>query len=197
VNLPSPNLKGETSLEEVLYERRSVREFSGDPLALAEVSQLLWSAQGITAGWGGRTAPSAGATYPLELYLVAGLVDGLPSGVYRYSPENHSLVRTREGDVRAALRTAALDQDWVKEAPASVIIAAAYERTTGKYGDRGVTYVHMEAGHAAQNLCLQAGSVDLGAVTVGAFDDEQVSDVVGLLTGESPLYVIPVGRKRS
>jgi SagB-type dehydrogenase family enzyme len=99
--------------------------------------------------------------------------------------------------VRAALRTAALDQDWVKEAPASVIIAAAYERTTGKYGDRGVTYVHMEAGHAAQNLCLQAGSVDLGAVTVGAFDDEQVSDVVGLLTGESPLYVIPVGRKRS
>ncbi len=196
VDLPSPNLEGERSLEEVLYERRSVREFSGEPVAVAEVSQLLWAAQGMTAGWGGRTAPSAGATYPLEVYLIAGLVDGLPAGVYRYIPEGHTLVRTRGGDVRPELRVAALDQDWVKEAPVSVVIAAVYERTTAKYGDRGAQYVHMEAGHAAQNICLQATAIDLGAVTVGAFDDDQVSGVVGLSTRESPLYVIPVGRKK-
>ena len=197
VKLPDPNLKGETSLEEALYERRSVREFSTEPLTLAEVSQLLWAGQGKTSDWGGRTAPSAGATYPLETYLVAGTVEGLLPGVYRYDPEDHALVKTRDGDVRERLGAAALGQSWVKEAPVSIVVTAVYERTTGKYGDRGVVYVHMEAGHAAQNICLQATALDLGAVTVGAFYDDQVGDIVALPAGEFPLYVIPVGKKKN
>ena len=195
VKLPEPKLEGEISLEEALYRRRSVREFSAEGLTLQEVSQLLWAGQGQTADWGGRTAPSAGATYPLELYLVAGRVDGIAAGVYRYTSEGHSLTKVADGDVRQRLGIAAVDQSWVKDAAASIVVASVYERTTGRYGDRGVTYVHIEAGHAAQNICLQAVAMDLGAVTVGAFHDDQVSDILALSGGEVPLYVIPLGRK--
>ncbi|MEW6033865.1 MAG: SagB/ThcOx family dehydrogenase [Chloroflexota bacterium] len=195
LKLPESTLKGETSLEAALFERRSVREYAKLPLKLGEVSQLLWAAQGITAEWGGRTAPSAGALYPLEVYLVVGDVEALAPGVYRYRPEGHELVRVKDGDLRGKLAEAALGQAWVGGGAVDIVIAAAYERTTKKYGERGVRYVHIEVGHAAQNICLQATALGLGAVTVGAFSDERVKGVLAMPENEAPLYIIPVGRK--
>jgi len=195
VQLPEPRLKSEISLEEALLKRRSIREYANLPLTLEDVSQLLWAAQGITTGWGGRTAPSAGALYPLEVYLVVGNVENLAAGVYKYKPERHELVKVRDDDVREELAKAALGQNWVMEAAIDIVIAAVYERTTKKYGDRGVRYTHMEAGHAAQNIYLQAAALDLGMVTIGAFYDDQVKDILDMPRNETPLYVIPVGRK--
>ena len=195
IQLPEPRLKSEVSLEEALLKRRSVREYANLPLTLEDVSQLLWAAQGITVKWGGRTAPSAGALYPLEVYLVVGNVENLAAGVYKYKPERHELVKVRDDDVRGELAKAALGQSWVKEGAIDIVIAAVYERTTKKYGDRGVRYIHMEAGHAAQNIYLQAVALDLGMVTIGAFYDDRVKDILGMPRNETPLYVIPVGRK--
>jgi len=195
LKLPDPRLRSDVSLEETLLERRSVREYADEALTLEEVSQLLWAAQGITAEWGGRTAPSAGGLYPLELYVAAGNVKELAPGVYKYEPEGHELTKVRDDDVRAQLAEAALGQKWVKEGAIDIVIAAVYQRTTKKYGDRGVRYVHMEAGHAAQNIYLQAIALDLGMVTVGAFYDEEVRTIVGMPENEAPLYVISVGRK--
>ena len=196
VPLPRPSLKGELSLEEALLRRRSVRDYAPDPLTIDEVSQLLWAAQGITGQSGGRTAPSAGGLYPLELLVVAGSVEGFSPGVYRYDPQTHELRQTREGDLRGELAAAALDQIWVREGAMNIVIAAVYGRTTGKYGDRGVRYAHLEAGHAAQNICLQATALNLGTVTVGAFHDEQLKDILLLSGDETPLYVMPVGKIR-
>lgn len=193
--LPDPRLESGVSLEETLVTRRSVRKYLEAPLTLGEVSQLLWAAQGITTQWGGRTAPSAGGLYPLEVYLIVGKVDNLAPGIYKYKPERHELVKTRDEDIRAELAKAALGQAWVKEGAVVIVIAGVYERTTKKYGDRGVRYVHMEAGHAAQNIYLQATALNLGMVVVGAFYDDQVKDIVGMPGNEAPLYVIPVGRK--
>lgn len=195
VELPEPRQDSEVSLEETLAERRSVREYTGEPLTLEEVAQLVWSAQGATAGWGGRTAPSAGALYPLEVYVVVGDVEGLDTGLYRYEPEKHHLSKLGDKDLRSELAEAALDQEWVKEGAIDIVISAVYERTTQKYGDKGVRYVHMEAGHAAQNVYLQATALDLGMVSVGGFYDSQVKQVLRLPENEQPLYIIPVGRK--
>ena len=196
MQLPAPRYESETSVEEALVQRRSVREYADENLTLEELSQLLWAAQGSTAPWGGRTAPSAGALYPLELYVVVGAVDGLESGVYRYRPHEHELEKVKDGDVRAALSDAALGQEFIQEAAIDIVFTAVYERTTVKYRERGIRYVYMEAGHAAQNVYLQAVALDLGTVTVGAFFDEDVSAVVGLHAQENPLYIMPVGRKR-
>lgn len=195
ITLPAPKLKSEVSVEETLRQRRSIRDYSEEALTLAEVSQLLWAAQGVTAEWGGRTAPSAGALYPLEVYVTVGNVDELAPGVYKYRPDAHALVQVGDEDVRVELAEAALGQTWVEEGAIDIVISAVCERTTTKYGDRGVRYVHMEAGHAAQNICLQATALGLGVVTVGAFYDDQVKDVVAMLEDEVPLYIIPVGRK--
>jgi SagB-type dehydrogenase family enzyme len=194
VDLPQPRLEGDISLEETLRMRRSVREYAGAPLTLEEVSQLLWAAQGITSESGGRTAPSAGALYPLEVYLAAGDVEGLPAGVYRYDPAPHQLVKVKGGDVRTELCDVSLGQEAVRNGAIDIVIAAVYERTEVKYGDRAVRYVQMEAGHAGQNVCLQAAALELGAVTIGAFSDDAVAQVLGLRDDEAPLYVIPVGR---
>jgi SagB-type dehydrogenase family enzyme len=179
-------LEGEVSLEETLAARRSIRDYTGDALHLEEVSQLLWAAQGITSDWGGRTAPSAGALYPLEVYLVAGEVEGLASGVYKYDPEEHELSVVREGDVREELARVALGQGPVREAAIDIVIAAVYERTVRKYGDRAERYVHMEAGHAGQNVYLQATALGLGTVTIGAFQDVRVQEVMGMAHDEAP-----------
>jgi len=194
VELPAPELKGRMSVEEALSRRRSVREYAAGPLQLAEVSQLLWAAQGVTAEWGGRAAPSAGGLYPLEVLLVAGEVAGLAPGVYRYTPAAHNLALIREGDLRASLAAAALDQQWVSQASTNIVITAIYARTTGKYGDRGVRYVDMEAGHAAQNICLEATALGLGTGTIGAFHDDRVKELLDLAADEIPLYILPVGR---
>ena len=193
--LPDPFLDSPISIEQALSERRSVRDYSNAPLTLAEISQLLWAAQGITHPSGYRTAPSAGALYPLEVYLVVGNVEDLPAGVYLYDPEKHLLKLVSEGDIRSELSDAALGQEPVENAAAVIIIAAVFERTTGKYGDRGIQYVHMEVGSAAQNIYLQAVSLDLGTVFIGAFDDEEIKEVVGLQDQEQPLCIMPVGRK--
>jgi len=195
IDLPEPRYDSEVSIEQSLLNRRSIRSYTGEPLTLQELSQLLWATQGLTDPRGFRAAPSAGGLYPLELYIVAGDVTDLTPGVYRYEPEGHQLVKIMDSDKRAELAEAALGQGWVKEGAVSIVFTAVYERTTVKYGDRGIRYVHMEAGHAAQNLCLQATALGLGAVTVGAFHDEEVNKLLNLPADEQPLYVIPVGRK--
>jgi SagB-type dehydrogenase family enzyme len=192
-SLPAADTSGGMSLARALAERESVRSFSGSALTAAAAGQLLWAAQGITHAEGRRTAPSAGALYPLEVYLVAGRVDGLPAGTYRYDPAGHRLVPVREGDRRAELAEAALGQGWVGTAPAVVAIAAVYERTRTKYGDRAARYVPIEAGAAGENVCLQATALGLGSVMVGAFRDGKVGQVIGLREGETPLLLIPVG----
>lgn len=194
--LPIPRTRGDVSLEESLVKRRSVREYGNKPLSLEEVSQLLWAAQGITAHWGARTAPSAGALYPLEVVVVVGNVRDLPPGAYRYDPKRHEMVEIAVGDLRSQLADAALGQSTVRNAAIDVVFTAVYQRTTRKYGDRGIQYVHMEVGHAAQNICLQATALGLGTVPIGAFDDELVSRLLNLPKDERPLYLIPVGKQR-
>ncbi|MCS7215202.1 MAG: SagB/ThcOx family dehydrogenase [Thermodesulfovibrio sp.] len=196
INLPKPRTKGNLSLEETLNKRRSLREYSSEALTLTEVSQLLWSSQGITDEKGRRTAPSAGALYPISVYLVAGNVKNISSGLYKYEPHNHQLIKIKEGDIRDFLSKASLGQPWVRNAPINLVITAVYEITTRKYGERGIRYVHIEVGHAAQNVLLQAVALDLGAVPVGAFNDEDVKKILNLKETEQPLYIIPVGRKK-
>lgn len=196
VKLPEPCSTSNTSVETALSKRRSIRDYSGENLTLEEVSQLLWAAQGITAPWGGRTAPSAGALYPLELYIVVGDVEGIDKGVYKYKPEEHELKKVKEGDIRAELADAAGGPEYVRDAAIDIVFTAVYERTTGKYGGRGIRYVHIEVGHAAQNVYLQAVSLDLGTVVIGAFIDDQVKELVNAGEQENPLYIMPVGRKR-
>jgi SagB-type dehydrogenase family enzyme len=195
ISLPAPRLEGDMSLEEAILNRRSRRDFKDSPLTLGEVSQILWAAEGITSDTGLRAAPSAGALYPLDLYLVVGKqgVAGLGEGVYHYLPHSHSLESILEGDVRQTLARLSLEQMFIAEAPLSLLITGEYERTTGKYGDRGVRYVHMEAGHVGQNVYLQAEALGLGTVTIGAFQDEEISQALNLPSGHRPLYVMPIG----
>lgn len=195
VPLPRPHRDGLMPLEQALAARRSIREYAADSLSLAELGQLLWAAQGITDQRGLRTAPSAGATYPLQVLVCAGNVDGLASGVYRYRLERHDLLPTLAGDCRAELARAALDQTWMSQGAAMLAITAAYERTTARYGERGIRYVHMEVGHAAQNIYLQAVALGLGTVFVGAFHDDRVQAVLALDEQEVPLGLMPVGRR--
>ena len=165
------------------------------PIDLVQLSQLLWAAQGETDESGLRAAPSAGALYPLELYLVAGAVEGLEPGVYRYEVDGHRLARVASGDRRRELARAALGQSAVSGAAAVIAVGGVYERTTGKYGTRGRRYVHMEAGHAAQNLLLQATTLGLDAVPIGAFDDPAVRKAAAMDRGTRALYLLPVGRE--
>ncbi|MCK5314389.1 MAG: SagB/ThcOx family dehydrogenase [Anaerolineales bacterium] len=194
ITLPKPVYSSETSVEAALLNRQSTRSYRGESLALSEVGQLLWAAQGITRPGGYRTAPSAGALYPLEVYLLAGDVRDLDSGFYKYNPESHELWGVFEGDKRVELSQAALNQEAIRDAPAVIVISGIYERTTGKYGERGHQYVHMEVGSAAQNVYLQAVSLHLGTVFIGAFYDEDVKKVLQLGENEEPFCILPVGR---
>ena len=196
IKLPEPKVDGKVPLEKAIFRRRSVRDYRGDALTMGEVSQLLYAAQGSTDPKGLRSTPSAGALYPLEVYVVAGRVEGLLSGIYRYRSRGHELIKVVEGRQEGELAAAALGQSWIKDAPASIVISAVYERTTGKYRDRGLRYVHMEAGHAAQNVCLQAVAAELGSVIVGAFSDNDVKTALHMPDPEEPLVIIPVGRSR-
>jgi len=188
IKLPVPRKRGDVSLEETILRRRSKREFKAGFLSKEQISQLLWAAQGITDSSGFfRAAPSAGALYPLEIYIA------FSEGVYHYRPAGHILERVSTEDVRLALCEAALGQEFIASAPLDIIITAIYERTTGKYGERGIRYVHMEAGHAAQNILLQAVALGLGSVPIGAFSDKDVSMALTLPAECIPLYIIPVG----
>ncbi len=190
VTLPSPRTDGAVSLETCLAQRRSVREYADRDLTWEQIGQLLWAAQGLTAEWGGRTAPSAGALYPLEVYVAT------RQGVYHYMPQGHRLGILATGDQRGALQGVSLNQSAVGSAPAVFVVTAVYARTAGKYGDRATRYVHLEAGHAAQNLLLQAVALGLGGVPIGAFDDAGIQRVLGLPADHEPVYVIPVGYPR-
>ena len=194
IPLPEPRYAGDVSVEKALRERRSVRSYEDAPLDLAEISQILWSAQGITSTRGFRTAPSAGALYPLELYVITGNVKNLPAAIYKYTPRNHALLEIVSGDRRPHLSRAALRQGSIRKAPAVILFCAVFERTTGKYGQRGIRYVHMEVGHAAQNVCLQAIALGLQTVVIGAFRDAEVKAIANLPADEQPLYFVPVGR---
>lgn len=196
IRLPEPVQDSDTSIEEALRMRRSTRSYIDKPLTLADISQLLWATQGITSQSGLRTAPSAGALYPLEIYVVAGNVDDLPDGVYKYRPDKHELSKMLDGDKRNDLCNAALGQTSIRNAAAVIVISAVYERTTVKYGDRGIKYVHMESGHAAQNVFLQTVPLNIGTVVIGAFDDDAVKEVLKMPEGEQPLYIMPVGRMK-
>ncbi len=191
--LPKPKKRGTISVEEALEDRRSRRSFSEKSLTLRQVSQLLWAAQGITDTGQMRTAPSAGATYPLEIYIAVKNVEDLEPGVYHFNPDKNTLQKVLSGDKSTDLMTASLGQGFVETAAMNLIVAAVYERTTDRYGDRGERYVHMEVGHLGQNIYLQSESLDLGTVAVGAFNDEDVAQVLNLPENEKPLYIMPIG----
>ncbi len=196
IKLPAPDKKGGMPVELAINNRRSVRDYSDKPLTIKEVSQLLWSAQGITNKERSlRAAPSAGATYPLELYLVADDVTGLDDGVYHYIPKGHYIKKIKDEQIKGELTTAALGQSFISDAPIILVISAVYERTTYRYGDRGKRYVHMEVGHVAENIYLQAESLHLGTVVVGAFADEKVKKLIGMKDKETPMYIMTGGKK--
>ena len=188
INLPEPKLKGEVSLEEAINRRRSERRLSSQKLTLEQISQLCWAGQGITGKRSAfRSAPSAGALYPLELRVLT------QEGIYRYIPDGHKLEMVIDQDRRKMLAKAALSQDWFQDAPLVFVISAVYKRTTSKYGTRGRRYVEMEVGYAAENIHLQAVALGLGSTSVGAFSDADVGKIVNVASGESPLLIIPVG----
>lgn len=189
VMLPSPDVDGKVALETAIQKRRSVRSFADKSLTLAQIGQLLWAAQGITDKKGYRAAPSAGALYPLEIYVVK------EDGLFRYLVESHRLERLSDKDLRASLQSAALFQASVGKAPVDIIITAVYERVTSKYGERGIRYTDIEVGHAAENILLQAVCLGLSTVPIGAFNDNSVAKVLSLPEDEVPLYIIPVGYK--
>ena len=193
IELPQPRLTGSISLEEVLKSRRSVRSFKSEPLTLGELSQLLWAAQGVT-GVRYRTAPSAGALYPLEVYVAVGNVEGLDAGVYRYSPARHTLSEVRTGNVLRSLSRAAYWQKHAGAGAVAIVFSAVYERTAQKYGKRGTRFADMEAGHAAQNVYLQAEALGLGTVVVGAFMEGWLKTVLRMRDDEQPLSIMPIGK---
>lgn len=196
IALPEPDRVGELSIEAALNQRRSVRSYGSQPLTFEEISQLAWAAQGITdAQRGFRTAPSAGGTFPIEVYLLITAQDKVDDGVYHYLPEEHALEKKTEGDFRAELREAALGQPSITDASLVIVITGVTARTAQRYGERAERYVYMEAGHVAQNIYLQGIALEIGTVSMGAFDDERVSTLLRLSKGEQPLYIMPVGKE--
>ncbi len=197
VKLPNPKFRG-ISIEEALRKRRSIREYSKKSLTLSEMSQLLWAAQGITGKIYGtflRTAPSAGALYPFEIYIFVNNVDDLKNGIYHFSLREHSIVLIKEGDFRDKLLRASLEQEMVRDAAAVFVLSAIFDRTRSKYGERGYRYVYMEAGHISQNIYLQATSLGLGTVVVGAFADDKINELIGIDgRKEAVIAIQPVGR---
>ena len=186
--LSTPRLDGVVSLEKAIQMRRSIRAYQAQPIEESNLSQILWAAQGVDPPSGHRNAPSAGALYPLELYLVGA------DGIFHYQVENHSLEITRSGDHRAALANAALAQEFIAQAPLTIVIVAVPERTSRKYGrDRTPRYIDFEVGHVAQNIMLQASALGLGSVPVGAYNDEAVVQILDLPGDRVPLYLLPIG----
>ncbi len=191
IKLPAVKISRTLSVEEAISKRRSRRRFKDISLDQKKLSHLLWAGQGITNKHGFRAAPSAGATFPLTIYVVIGNVEGIPAGLYRYKPDSHSLEVLSKGDLRKDLSRGALGQAMIAEAPVSIVIAADYSRTTGRYGQRGRRYVDMEVGHAGQNIYLECEVLGLGTCAVGAFNDKGVKELLGIV--EEPLYIMPIG----
>ncbi len=193
VKLPEPDAAGRSHIEELIAKRRSIREYADRELSEPLISRFLWATQGTSSKEGLRTAPSAGALYPLEVHVVIGEGSGLEAGIYRYVTEEHSLIQEISGDVRQKLSEAALSQRMIQNAPVSLVISVIYPCITSKYGKRGLRYAHMEAGHAAQNVYLLGVELGIGTCAVGAFEDEEVKKVLKMPTNEDPLYIMPLG----
>ena len=194
VKLSGPETSDRGRIEELIEKRRSVRRYKDKKFSESIIFRLLWAAQGISSCKEGlRTSPSAGALYPLEIHIVVGEGNEPEAGVYRYLPEKHALVREIAGDMREKLSKAALFQPMIKNDPVSIVISAVYARITDKYGNRGLRYTHMEAGHTAQNIYLLGVELGIGTCAVGAFDDVEVKSVLKLPTNEEPLYILPLG----
>jgi SagB-type dehydrogenase family enzyme len=196
IKLPPPEYDGIT-VEESIRKRRSVRNYSQKPLKISQLSQLLFAAQGITGEMYGkhlRTAPSAGALYPIEVYLVVNNVEGLSRGIYHYSVQGHELEMIREGDFRSDITDAGLKQDMLGGADITFVLSAIFDRVRHKYGERGFRYAYIEAGHISQNIYLQSVSLGLGSVSVGAFLDERVNKLIGIEgRKEAVVYLHAVG----
>ena len=194
--LPRPHYKG-LPVEIAIKKRRSVRNYGREQLGLPQLSQLLYAAQGITGTMYGqplRAAPSAGALYPFEIYVMAHNIEGLDPGIYHYAVRDHQLELVETGDFRSRITSAALQQDMLGEADAAFVLAAVFDRTRHKYGERGFRYVYMEAGHISQNIYLQAVSLGLGSVGVGAFLDAEVNKLIGADgSREAAIYLHSVG----
>lgn len=190
IELPLPETSGGMPLHEALFRRRSYREFSRRMLTRQQISQLCWSAQGVTDQEGFRTAPSAGAIYPSVLFLAT------TEALFEYSPERHALQMRLRADVRKRLQAAALDQECVGEAPTCLIVSMNEKYLTRKYGERAARYCALEAGHIAQNVLLEATAMGLVGVPVGAFDDRRVSAVLELRDELAPVYLLPIGHPR-
>ena len=199
IKLPSANKKSNVSFEETIYKWSATRRFQNKPLTLNQISQLLWSAFGTTVDGvtsATRVFPSAGAIYPLELYIVVGNVENLPAGLYKYNYKNHSLIQLKKSDLRDSLTSAILNQFFIKQAPVSFVWTAKYNKVA-IYGERGKTrYIHIDLGHSAQNLTIQSTALGLGTVQVGAFDYEKVKKILSLPNEETPVYIMPVGYKK-
>ncbi|HEY3361051.1 MAG TPA: SagB/ThcOx family dehydrogenase [Methanosarcina sp.] len=193
IKLSRLEASGRSRIEEIIAKRRSVRIYKDKKLSESLISRFLWAAQGISSEDGLRTSPSAGALYPLEIHVVTGESTELEPGVYRYIPEDYILVQEISGDIREKLSKAALSQSMIRNAPVSFVISAVYSRITGKYGNRGLRYTHMEAGHSAQNISLLGVELGIGTCTIGAFEDEEVKNVLKLPPNEEPLYILPLG----
>jgi SagB-type dehydrogenase family enzyme len=186
--LPPPRTEGGSSLERAIAGRRSRRSFHPEPLSESQLGQLLWAAQGVTGPDGLRAAPSAVAAYPLELYVARA------GGLARYLPGAHALECLGDEDLRPALREAAHDQESVTSAPAVFVFTAVYERSRAKLGSGADAFVHMDLGHAAENLLLQAEGLGLAGVPIAWLDGERAREALGVSDAETPLYLIPVGR---
>jgi len=195
IRLPDARREGAMTVEAALWARRSIRELKSDALTLADAAQLLWAAQGKNRPDGHRTAPSAMAVYPLEIYLVAGSVEGLAPGVYRYRSATHDLVLAQAGDRRAELTAApGRPPAWAAGAPMLVVFAAAWDRASRRFGARTERFAAMEVGFAAQNLYLQATALGLGTTFMASYNDSAMARV--LAAEERPMGVMPVGKPR-
>ncbi len=198
MDLPNVQTDGKVSLEKTIKIRRTIRSFTSQQLSLEQFSQLLWAAYGITEDRGyKRAAASGGACYPMDIYALVGEegIKGMDAGIYHYEPMGHSVSLILEGDLREAVARASLGQMWMATPPLSLVICAEYARITSRYGDRGVRYAMIEAGHMGQNIFLQAEALGLGAGIVGAFRDEAVIQVMGTPPSHEPLLIMPVGYK--
>jgi SagB-type dehydrogenase family enzyme len=191
IKLPEPDKS--KPLAKLLVKRKSSRKYTLSPLKLEELSQLLWATYGLVNSRR-RVVPSAGATYPVEVYVFVKNIEGLKPGIYKYNEHEHSLILLKEGDYSKELSYACLNQDWVYTAPVNIVIVALYERTTSWYGERGFRYIYMEAGHIGQNIYLTCADLNLGTVAVGAFHDEEIKRIIGLGNEYIVLYVFPVGK---
>ena len=199
ITLQAPHTDGGMSVEKALLERRSVRSFTNESLTLDEVSQLCWAAQGVTDDKGHRTSPSAMATYPLEVYLLAGNVTGLPSGVYHYFPQGHNLTTISLGNKIPELFNSSMGgkEDWRKGSPAVFIVTGVFERINKIPGQDLSRFVYVEAGTASENLLLEVVSLGLGATYTAGFDENKTKEYLGLKSGETPIGILPVGHKTS